>query len=34
VHTELVERTNHTAIIMTDRGAERCATALLKAIGR
>ncbi|MGW0704440.1 alpha/beta fold hydrolase [Streptomyces sp. NPDC002643] len=34
VHTELVEGTDHAAIIMTDRGAERCAAALAKATGR
>ncbi|WP_063737299.1 alpha/beta hydrolase [Streptomyces sp. RTd22] len=34
VHTELVEDTDHAAIIMTDRGAERCAAVLAKATGR
>lgn len=34
VHTELVEGTDHAAIIMTDHGAERCAAALAKATGR
>ncbi len=34
VHTELVERVDHAAIIMTDRGAERCASVLAKAVGR
>lgn len=34
VHTELVEGVDHAAIIMTDRGAARCAAVLAKATGR
>ncbi|MFE9580977.1 alpha/beta fold hydrolase [Nocardia sp. NPDC006044] len=34
IHTELVERVDHAALIMTDRGAERCAAVLAKALGR
>ncbi|KAA8887055.1 alpha/beta hydrolase [Nocardia colli] len=34
IHTELVQRVDHAALIMTDRGAERCAGVLAKALGR